>query len=157
MSIVIPVNEKGINTKCPINKEFITDDWGDFYIVDFQVDELLKLFYLLNETGSGYFHNIHYLLECYRDNQLLGLAVEETDSMYKRGAKADEIFINYTYTLPCFFTYISGKIDLIWSHSKYKSLGLENKITKIMPEGKKIECSCDAQRELNEIGKLLRE
>src|SRR5205809_561033 len=69
------------------------DDWGEIVLVIItNGDEFWTLFDELEDDESGFIGNRSVLVDAYKDGNLYGLKVTETDSMYHRGAQQDKIF-----------------------------------------------------------------
>ena len=79
------------------------NDWGEIKLAQIDSDDFWRLFGELCDDNSGFIHNRCAILEAYKNETLYGLKVSETDSMYERGARMDNIFCEYSwYLLPCF-------------------------------------------------------
>ena len=68
-------------------------DWGKIIIHKIETgDDVLILFNELVNDNSGFIHNMSFLLDAFKDGNLYGLTVIETDDMFKRGARMDKEF-----------------------------------------------------------------
>jgi ribosomal protein S18 acetylase RimI-like enzyme len=107
-------------------------DYGDLCLVVIKSgDDFCSLLDALEDDKSGFIlHNKPWIMEKYRDGQLYGLCVKETDAMCQRHAWNDSIFLKGAswYTLPCFCTILDDEhpftAQMIWVHSKARRLGL---------------------------------
>ena len=109
------------------------DDWGE--IVTQQIDsvDFWILFDELCCDNSGFYHNRSTILEAYKSGNLYGLRVNETNQMYKRGARKDYIFCeNSWYLLPCFCVKENNKAIIIWTHTRARKMGFAKKIVELL-------------------------
>jgi hypothetical protein len=126
-------NEDGI---CLELIESTSDFWALY-------DELL-------EDKSLFINNRDILLIAFKEARLWGLRVEETDSMYERGARVDSIFCkNSFYLLPCLCITSTlnnqEEIIIIWTHTRARRKGFAKKmidcLSKKSPTGKVTPCN----------------
>ena len=98
-------------------------DCGDFWCL---LDELC-------DDNSGFIHNRRTILQAYKDGNLYGLRVNETDKMYERGAIMDNIFCNDSfYLLPCFCVKEKNTAILIWTHTRARNMGLGKTLVELL-------------------------
>lgn len=111
-------------------------DYGKLrYVTIESGDDFWRLLDALEDDKSGFIHNKSLIVERYRDRELYGLCVVETDSMFDRHALNDPIFIKGSwYMLPCFCTKLKGTntVDMIWVHSKARRLGLGKALVNLL-------------------------
>lgn len=104
----------------------LKDDYGE--LVPRRIEdgrEFWSIIEALENDASGFIHNKNYLVEAFKDNDLYGLYVTETDHMFRRGAGEDPIFCRYTnYLLPCMCVKHGDAIEIIWTHSCLRRKGL---------------------------------
>lgn len=92
----------------------------------------------LQDDNSSFVNNIDTIVERYKEGNLFGLRVEETDSMYQRGARTDDAFCRTMngglswYLLPCFCTRIEYTAEMCWVHSKLRRLGLGTALVSLL-------------------------
>ena len=109
------------------------DDWGEILLTQIDSTEFWILFDELCEDKSGFFHNRGTILEAYKEGNLYGLRVTETDKMYERGAREDIIFCERSwYLLPCFCIKESNKAIIIWTHTRARNLGFARKLVELL-------------------------
>ena len=78
------------------------DDWGEIELEQIDYIQFWHLFDEMVDDRSGFLNNKDVMLEAYKNGNLYGLRVNETDSMFKRGARKDTVFCeNSWYLLPC--------------------------------------------------------
>ena len=94
------------------------------------VENFWALFDEIINDNSGFQYNRSTLLEAFKNGNLWGLTIEETDSMFKRHAWEDPIFIknnitNTLYLIPCLCVLNNegNKILIIWTHSRARRCG----------------------------------
>lgn len=96
-------------------------------------DELL-------DDKSGFIHNRACLLDGYKNESMFSLKIEETDSMFRRGANTDEIFCKTEhrtlYMIPCLciLNKKGTEIEIIWVHSRLRRKGLATKMIELLME-----------------------
>jgi hypothetical protein len=87
----------------------------------------------LYNDKSCFTHNKNTILEAYKDGNLFGLTVNETDKMYKRGAATDDIFcLNSFYLLPIFCVKEDNKAIIIWTHTRARKNGFAKKLVHLL-------------------------
>ena len=115
----------------------MNSDYGEIRAIPIKTgDDFWSLISTLENDKSGLYMNRNTIVEQYKNGNLFGLRVNETDSMYERGARTDPIFCrnicwDYSelswYLLPCFLTKIGNTVEICWVHSKARRLGLGKK------------------------------
>jgi len=109
------------------------DDWGEIKLKQINSDDFWNLFEEIINDRSGFFYNKNCILQAYKDGNLFGLEVDETDSMYKRGARMDKIFCEKSfYLLPCFCVIDNNKAIIIWIHTRARKMGFAKKLIKLL-------------------------
>lgn len=106
-------------------------DYGELVLVPIESgNEFWCLIKALQDDNSSFMNNIDTIVERYKEGNLFGLRVAETDSMYKRGARSDDAFCRTMhndlswYLLPCLCTRIKHTAEICWVHSKLRRMGL---------------------------------
>jgi hypothetical protein len=116
------------------------NDWGEIKLNQIDNKEFWCLFDELCDDNSGFVHNRNIILEAYKDGNLYGLRVCETDQMYERGARIDNIFCkNSWYLLPCFCIKENNKAIIIWTHTRARNMGFAKKLVTLL----QIEYACN--------------
>jgi hypothetical protein len=97
-------------------------DWGEIEPRPIESGyDFWALFDELVDDESGFVNNRGIIANAYREGQLFGLRLSETDSMRNRQARTDPIFCagSYNYLLPTFcVTGAEGTCDIIWTHTR---------------------------------------
>ena len=110
------------------------NDWGEIKLT--QIENGNDFWYLFNELlddKSQFYHNKTTIVEEYKNNNLYGLRVDETSSMFKRGARADKIFIEESfYLLPCFCIKNNNTAIIIWTHTRARRNGFAKKLVNLL-------------------------
>lgn len=103
------------------------------------VENFWALYDELVDDNSGFINNRTTLLEAFKNGNLWGLTIEETDSMFKRHAWEDPIFVknnitNTLYLLPCLclLNNEGNKILIIWTHSRARRHGYAKKLVEYL-------------------------
>ena len=87
----------------------------------------------LSGAESGITCERSIILEAYKNGNLYGLSVIETDEMYKRRACEDKIFCHNTfYLLPCFCIKENDKAICIWTHTRARRNGFAKKLVELL-------------------------
>jgi ribosomal protein S18 acetylase RimI-like enzyme len=91
----------------------------------------------LVDDESGFIHNKATLVEEYKNGNLWGLRVEETDAMFDRQAAIDPLFcpvsLSQLYMLPCFCTVTpTSTVQVIWVHSRARRMGLGSTLIRLL-------------------------
>ena len=122
------------------------DDWGEITLIKIESgDDFWTLLDELMDDNSGFFFNRNHIVSAYKDGNLYGLQVEETDSMYERGTRSDTIFcrdyrgILSWYLLPCFCIMENNTALIIWTHTRARKNGFAKKLVELL----KIKDVCD--------------
>lgn len=109
------------------------EDWGEITLNQIDSDEFFCLFDELYDDDSGFCNNRNNILEAYKNGNLYGLRVIETDKMYERGARIDNIFCkNSWYLLPCFCVKENNKAIIIWTHTRARKMGFAKKLIELL-------------------------
>lgn len=109
------------------------EDWGEIKLAQINSMDFWRLFEELCDDNSVFYHNRSVILEAYKNENLYGLRVTETDKMYERGARIDNIFCNESwYLLPCFCVKENNKAILIWTHTRARKMGFAKKLVKLL-------------------------
>jgi hypothetical protein len=109
------------------------DDYGEIKLTQIECDDFWCLFDELCDDCHGFLHNRRSLLEAYKEGNLYGLSVVETDHMYERGARMDEVFCkNSWYLLPCFCVKEKNTAILIWTHRRARNRGFAKKMVELL-------------------------
>jgi hypothetical protein len=103
------------------------------------VENFWALYDEIINDNSGFQYNRATLLEAFKNGNLWGLTIEETDSMDKRHATEDPIFVkhniaNTLYLLPCLCVLNNEgtKILIIWTHSRARRHGYAKKLVEYL-------------------------
>lgn len=122
-----------------IKKQLIRPDYGKFVLTQIEGgNDFWCLIKALQDDESGFMCNINTIVEMYKEGNLYGLCVNETDSMYQRGARTDDIFcrsldnILSWYLLPCFCIRVKNTAMICWVHSKYRRLGIGKSLVSLL-------------------------
>ena len=108
-----------------------TDDWGTIHLL--QIVDGNDFCCILEEMNDGTVIHKHRFAEAYRDGNLFGLYVEETDDMFSREAYNDPIFCqNSSYLLPCTAIKRNGFIQSVWSHERVKGYRFEKHLIRML-------------------------
>lgn len=109
------------------------ENWGEIKLC--QIDEN-NFWYLIDELfddNSGFCHNRSTILEAYKNDNLYGLRVNETDKMYENRERENNIFCKYSfYLLPCFCVKESNNAIIIWTHSRARKMGFAKKLINLL-------------------------
>ena len=108
-------------------------DWGEIKLIQIDCDEFWYIIDELCDDNSGFLCNKSTIVEAYKNGNLYGLSVNETDKMYERGAKMDNIFCKYSfYLLPCFCIKENTKAIIIWTHTRARKMGFAKKLVELL-------------------------
>ena len=118
------------------------NDYGEIKLAKIESPKnFWALYEELEDDKSGFIHNRDTLLAGFKqdDYNLWGLEIEETDSMFNRGANEDSIFCkNYNrslYLVPCLcITNKMGEIVIIWTHTRIRRMGFGRKMVNELSE-----------------------
>ncbi len=110
------------------------DDWGQLEVTKIIDGEYFWcLFDELCDDKSNFLHNRSNIVEAYKNGNLYGLQVIETDEMCNRRAKLDTIFCNGSfYLLPCFIIKENNQAIIIWTHSRARNKGFARKMIELL-------------------------
>ena len=107
------------------------NDWGEIKLIKIESgDDFWTLLDELKDDKSGFFCNKNVIVSAYKDGNLYGLQVEETDSMYERGARSDTILS--WYLLPCFCIMENNTAIIIWTHTRARKNGFAKKLVELL-------------------------
>ncbi len=85
------------------------------------------------EDKSGFIDNRITILQAFKDGNLFGLSVKETQSMFDRSAMKDSIFCeDSNYRLPCLCVLTDDSDGILWVHSRARRLGLGRKLVELL-------------------------
>lgn len=92
------------------------------------------LFDALKSDGSVFVHNRSVLADGFKEGNLYGLRVSETDAMYARVAMQDDIFCpGSAYLLPCLCLLNGdGDVEIIWTHTRARRKGFASKLVELL-------------------------
>ena len=112
------------------------NDWGELKLTQIGANDFWNLFDELCDDNSRFLFNRATILEAYKNGNLYGLTVDETDDMHKRNAGADLIFcqsmFRNLYLLPCFCVKEDNKAIIIWTHTRARNMGFATKLIKLL-------------------------
>ena len=110
------------------------EDWGEITLT--QIEDGNDFWCLIEELwddNSISIYNRRSLVEAYKTGKLYGLSVSETDAMYERGARIDDIFCDKSwYLLPCFCVKENNKAIIIWTHQRVRTMGFVKKLAELL-------------------------
>jgi GNAT superfamily N-acetyltransferase len=82
----------------------------------------------LVDDGSGFVNNRIALLDAFKNGDLYGMRVVETDEMYQNGQRRDPLFLEETfYMLPCLCVLDDDDkeaVRVLWTHSRARRRGI---------------------------------
>lgn len=108
-------------------------DWGEIKLVQIDDHDFWCIFDELDDDDSLFLNNRDFIVRSYKDGNLYGLRVDETDNMYKRGAGSDGIFCSDSlYLLPCFCIREEDKAMIIWTHTRARKMGFARKLVELL-------------------------
>ena len=109
------------------------EDWGEIKVIQIDSSDFWCLFDELYDDNSEFCNNRSTILEAYKNGNLYGLRVNETDKMYERGAIIDNIFCEESwYLLPCFCVKENNKAIIIWTHTRARKMGFAKKLVELL-------------------------
>ena len=109
------------------------EDWGEIRLTQIDDYDFWRLFDEMVDDNSGFFHNRSTLLEAYKNDNLYGLSVGETDEMFQRRARMDTLFCrNSWYLLPCFCVKEDDTAIIIWTHTRARRNGFAKKLVELL-------------------------
>jgi hypothetical protein len=105
-------------------------DYGEIKIKQIsESNDFWCLFDELINDKSKFISNRDIILDAYKNRNLYGLEIEETDSMYQRGARGDSLFCKDSmYLLPCFCIQYDSTVDIIWTHTRARRRGFAKQL-----------------------------
>lgn len=110
------------------------NDWGEIALKKIESGgDFWQLIDELCDDNSGFLNNKSSIAEAYKNGNLYGLEVYETDEMHKRGARSDAIFCAHTwYLLPCFCIKDKNEAVIIWTHTRARKMGFAKKLVELL-------------------------
>jgi len=110
------------------------NDWGEIKLNQIDTgDDFWSIIDEITDDHSGFLNNRNTLIDAYKKGDLYGLYVNETDKMYERGARMDDIFCkNSWYLLPCFCVKKHNTAILIWTHTRARKMGFGKKMIELL-------------------------
>ena len=110
------------------------DIWGEIKVN--KIEDGADFWCLINELlndNSDFLYNRNTIVEAYKNGNLYGLNVNETDEMYKKGSRIDNIFcVDSMYLLPCFCIKEDNKAIIIWTHTRARNNGFAKKLVELL-------------------------
>ena len=107
------------------------EDWGEIELIQINSEDFWCLFDELCHDNSGFYHNRSTILEAYKNDNLYGLRVIESDKMYER--RLMDIFCDDSlYLLPCFCVKENNKAIIIWTHTRARKMGFAKKLVELL-------------------------
>jgi hypothetical protein len=108
-------------------------DWGEIELTQIDSDDFWCLFDELCDDNSGFLYNRSVILEAYKKGNLYGLRVDETDKMYEKGARMNNIFCDSSwYLLPCLCVRENTEAIIIWTHRRARKMGFAKKLVELL-------------------------
>ena len=109
------------------------NDWSEIKLIKIDSDDFWCLFDELLNDNSCFVYNRNIILEAYKEQNLYGLIVNETNKMYETGGQMDNIFChNSLYLLPCFCVKENNKAIIIWTHTRARKMGFAKKLVELL-------------------------
>lgn len=112
------------------------DDWGEIKLLKVGFEDGSDFWCIYDELcddKSEFLNNRTYILDAYKNGNLYGLRVNESDQMYKRGAYLDTIFCKDSfYLLPCFCIKEDNNAIIIWTHTRARRMGFAKTLIKLL-------------------------
>ena len=92
------------------------------------------IFSELVKDNSDFLNNLNTIVEAFKDETLFGLCINETDSMFRRGAGNDPIFCKdcTLYLLPIFCIAEGTTAIIIWTHTRARRRGFGKKLVTLL-------------------------
>lgn len=108
--------------------------WGEIKLIKISsANDFWCLIDELCDDNSKFMCNRSTILQAYKDGNLYGLEVEETDEMYNNYSGNDDLFCRYSfYLLPCFCVKEDDKAIIIWTHTRARRRGFGKKLVKLL-------------------------
>lgn len=96
-------------------------------------NDFWALFDELVDDKSGFLYNRSIIIDAYKNGNLYGLEVTETDSMYRRCARSDSIFcFDTSYLVPCFCVIENENAIILWVHTRARRRGFGSKLVHLL-------------------------
>jgi hypothetical protein len=109
------------------------ENWGEIKLCQIDENDFWCLIDELFDDKSGFCNNRRTILEAYKNDNLYGLRVDETDKMYENRERENNIFCKYSwYLLPCFCVKESNNAIIIWTHSRARKMGFAKKLVNLL-------------------------
>lgn len=102
-----------------------------------QIDDGRNFWFLFDELcddDSNFLNNRNIIVDAFKEGNIYGLRVTETNEMYLKKARNDPIFCPESqYLLPC-FCIKEGKdtASIIWVHSRARRMGFGKKLVQLL-------------------------
>ena len=107
--------------------------WGKLELTQIDSRNFWCLYNELCDDNSGFLYNRRTILEAYKEENLYGLKVNETDEMYNNQSIRDTIFCNDSfYLLPCFCVKENNKAIILWTHTRARKMGFAKKLIQLL-------------------------
>jgi hypothetical protein len=111
-------------------------DYGEIRVKQIsESNDFWCLFDELINDKSNFIYNRDVILDAYKDGNLYGLEIEETDSMFQRGAREDSLFckdsmylLHSMYLLPCFCIKDESTVHILWTHTRARKKGFAKQL-----------------------------
>ena len=108
-------------------------NYGELKLTQIDSDDFWRLIDELCDDHSVFLHNKKTILEAYKEGNLYGLRIDETEEMYERGARMDEVFCKDSfYLLPCFCVKEKDTAILLWTHRRARNRGFAKKMVELL-------------------------
>jgi len=117
-----------------VNNYIKMEDWGTIKLAQIESgDDFWALLFELADDESKFLHNRSTLVEAFKDGQLYGLRVCESQKMYERFARVDGVFCRGSYyLLPCFCVTQDLTAVIIWTHTRARKMGFAKKLVELL-------------------------
>lgn len=108
------------------------EDWGEIKLLNIDNGwDFWCLFDALCKESSLLYDRTQ-IVDAYKNGNLYGLKVKETEEMNARSAMMDKIFLNCLYLLPCLCIKEDKKIAFLWIHHSAQNIGIDKKFTELL-------------------------
>ena len=110
--------------------------WGELKLV--KITDGGDFWSLMDEIKDDIFYcNRITMVESFKNDNLYGLVVDETDEMYNNGLGTDKIFCDINkgarlYLLPCFCIKEDDTAIIIWTHKRARNKGFAKKLVELL-------------------------
>tara|TARA_X000001036_G_scaffold308698_1_gene287354 strand:- start:108 stop:632 length:525 start_codon:yes stop_codon:yes gene_type:complete len=110
------------------------EDWGEIALEKIDSRDFWRLIDELINDNSGFYNNRSTILEAYKNGNLWGLRVNETDKMYERKVGNNAIFVKESRCLlPCFCVRDENNVAIIiWTHTRARRNGFARKLLELL-------------------------